>query len=110
SAHVSGPPEGMSARIGGGFGAGRVSGTGFLTLDPHVASRFDVRAEAIDLRSFDGDAPETSLDVDANVSIALADGLNVEAAATLAPTSVSGYPIPAVRLRGSYSREGISGN
>ncbi len=109
SANAVGEPSNMKVKTEGGLGPALFSGSGSLVLSPEVRSELALRAEKLDLRSFDASAPETSLDVDANVSIRLKDELQVEATATVAKSEISGYPVPTTKIHGTYARERFVG-
>lgn len=109
SANAVGETSSMKARTEGELGSARFSGSGSLLLTPEVRSDLALKVQKLDLRSFDPAAPETSLDVDANVSIRLRDEVEIEIAATIGESEIAGYPTPATKVQGTYAKERFSG-
>lgn len=104
SARATGEPTAMKATAEGAIGEGRFTGSGSLVLTPEVRSDLTLHAENLDLRAFDADAPETALDVKAQVSLRLADGLELRGTATVAKTEVSGHPVPPLEIRATLAK------
>jgi hypothetical protein len=109
SARAIGEPKAMKATTEGTLGESRFTGSGMLVLTPEIRSDLAVHAEKLDLRAFDSGAPETALDVDAKVTIRLADGVEVEGTATVAESDLSGQRVPPLELRGKFAKDGFVG-
>ncbi|HEX6273881.1 MAG TPA: translocation/assembly module TamB domain-containing protein [Polyangiaceae bacterium] len=109
SARATGELSTMKASTEANIGACRISGSGALELAPEVRSELAVRVEDFDLRSLDAVLPQTALDVDATVKLRYANGFEVETVGTFRESTVGGYAVPALRVRATYARSGLSG-
>ncbi|HVR20286.1 MAG TPA: hypothetical protein VMS65_11335, partial [Polyangiaceae bacterium] len=109
NARVKGEPSAMKATAQAELGTGRVSAAGSLVLVPDVSSKLDIHAEDLDLRAFDASAPQTAIDVDATLTLRLARGFEMETTATFRESTVAGYPVPALKVHATYTRDVLAG-
>ncbi|HEX6766241.1 MAG TPA: hypothetical protein VF103_12205, partial [Polyangiaceae bacterium] len=108
-AKAEGRLEAMALRVDATAEKTRISGKGTLRLTPEISSELGLRFEPLDLRVFDASAPETAFVVDANVAVRLTGGLKVDVTADVADSEISGSPIPALKLRGTYAGDELVG-
>jgi hypothetical protein len=111
SAHAHGPLGAMQARVEGSAGDAKLLAAGTLGLSPEVVSELSVHAEKLDLQALDASAPSTSLDLDAQLRLAVgADGLTLTASGTLPESKLGAHTLPPLRAEVAYAKSKLSGN
>ena len=110
SAEAHGEIQALQARVTGSLGAAKLTGSGTLALAPRVESELGVHVEDFDLRALEASAPETALDLDAKVRLALGEGgLEVHATGTLPESKLGSLAVPPLRAEVSYGRNKVTG-
>ncbi|HEX5099344.1 MAG TPA: hypothetical protein VFV94_07575, partial [Polyangiaceae bacterium] len=110
SAEAHGKLDAMQARLTGSVGSAKIAGFGTLALAPRVESELGVHVEDFDLRVLEPSAPETALELDAKVRLALGkEGLELHAEGTLPENKLGSLVVPPLRAEVSYARNKVTG-